>query len=156
MNPQSDEESRLARNLRALRKRARLTQQQLADLAGLDRATISQIENGRESPRTSTVVGLAQVLGVRPVDLWRETIPAPSVPPAGQVREPEALTYEPLNQGELHAGLQELLEDQVTWELMNISEEEETMLRSIRTRSEATLGKQFFIDVLFAYRRSKP
>jgi hypothetical protein len=29
------------------------------------------------------------------------------------------------------------------------------MLRSIRTRREAPLGKQFFIDVLFAYRRSQ-
>ena len=155
------EESPLARNLRAFRDRANLTQQQLADLAKLDRATISQIENGRESPRSHTVITLAEVLGVSPADLWRERPiglgPGAAMgtgPVHGVVGEAAGRTYEPLEQHALHPGLEELLGDERTRTLMQITEEEEAMLRSIRTRQSAPLDKEFFIDVLLAYRRS--
>jgi len=153
---QHQDEVRLGQNLQAARKRAGLTQKQLADLAKLDRATISLIENGHESPRAHTVITLAQVLGVRPADLWREA-PAGWGPgrPSGTLREIREQSYEPMEQHELHPGLVELLEDEKTRSLMRINEEEEMMLRSIRTRTEAPLDKQFFIDVLFAYRRNR-
>ncbi|MFH0881667.1 MAG: helix-turn-helix transcriptional regulator [bacterium] len=155
------EESQLGRNLRALRIRAGLTQKQLADLARLDRATISLIENGRESPRAHTVVTLAEVLGVRPADLWRER--SIGLGPSGAmatgrvhstVGEGTETVYEPLEQHVLHPGLEGLLSDDKTRTLMQITDEEEAVLRSIRTRLNAPLDKEFFIDVLLAYRRS--
>ena len=160
MDRQHDE-SQFGRNLREFRTRAGLIQQQLADLAGLDRATISQIENGRESPRADTVVTLAKVLGVDPADLWRERPiglgPGGAMTSGtvhGIVRETASRTYEPLEQHALHPGLEELLADGKTRALMQITEEEEAMLRSIRTRQTAPLDKEFFVDVLLAYRRS--
>jgi len=155
------EESPLGSNLRALRIRAGMTQQQLAERTKLDRATISQIENGKESPRAGTVVTLAEVLGVRPGDLWRDRPiglgpggAMASGPVSGAVGEESGVVYEPLEQHALHPGLAELLGDEKTRALMQITDEEEAVLRSIRTRRNAPLDKEFFVDVLLAYRRS--
>lgn len=140
------------RNLREARRNAGLSQQALADRAGIDRATISLIENDRESPRTDTVLRLADVLGVTPAALWRD----PAEGTSGRermLRETSELVYEPVGQGQLHPGLQELLEDERTRLMLNLTPEEEAMLRSIRTRREAPLGRDFFLDVLISYRR---
>jgi transcriptional regulator with XRE-family HTH domain len=150
------EQARFGANLRALRRRQSLTQQELARRAGVDRATISQIENGRENPRTDTVLRLARVLGVGPADLWAGPAPgsgAHGEEGEGRLREHAALRYEPVERGELHPGLRELLEDDRTRLMLGITPEEEAMLRSIRTRREAPLGRDFFVDVLISFRR---
>ena len=54
--------------LRALRERKALTQDELADLAGVSRQTVVKIEGGLE-PRPSTVRKLAKALGVQPHEL---------------------------------------------------------------------------------------
>lgn len=63
------------RNLRAVRERRFLSQGDLADRAGLTRATVSRIELGRLQPRFSTVRRLAAALGVEPAELVGEEPP---------------------------------------------------------------------------------
>lgn len=55
----------VGRNVRELRKRAKLTQEDLAEMAGLSRATIAGIELGRwSSVEYSTIAALARALKV--------------------------------------------------------------------------------------------
>ena len=54
--------SRMGSRLRDLRKQAGMTQQQLADAAGIARVTLVRIENGSYSPRFRTLDALAQAL----------------------------------------------------------------------------------------------
>jgi len=53
-----------ARNLRVLRSRAGLTQEQLASLAGLDRNYIGKLEREGNSPTLDTIETLALALQV--------------------------------------------------------------------------------------------
>lgn len=54
----------IATNLLRLRKDRGLTQEQLADEAGLSRGAYRSLEKGRAAPRTDTLKGLAQALDV--------------------------------------------------------------------------------------------
>jgi len=66
--------------LRTARRLARLTQQQLADLAGVDTSAISRIENGERdihSMSYDSVVRLARALGVEAEELW-PVLPLPA------------------------------------------------------------------------------
>lgn len=54
----------IAANLLRLRKNKSLTQEQLADAAGLSRAAYRNLEKGRAAPRTDTLKGLSQALDV--------------------------------------------------------------------------------------------
>ncbi len=55
---------RFAGRLRELREQAGLTQEQLADKAGLTKWGITDLERGRRSPTWETVLVLCQALGV--------------------------------------------------------------------------------------------
>jgi transcriptional regulator with XRE-family HTH domain len=59
---------RLSR-LGLLRQRKALTQQQLADRAGVNRVTVARLESGRDDPFPTTVRKLADALGVDPEEL---------------------------------------------------------------------------------------
>ncbi len=54
----------LGKNLRKYRKRAKLTQEALAEKVDRSNSHIGQIENGRGIPSLNTVVEIANVLGV--------------------------------------------------------------------------------------------
>ncbi|WP_234379782.1 helix-turn-helix transcriptional regulator [Streptomyces caniscabiei] len=56
--------------LRAARREAGLTQEQLAHRAGIDRAAYSELERGQRDARLSTLLRIESVLGAR-LDLVR-------------------------------------------------------------------------------------
>jgi transcriptional regulator with XRE-family HTH domain len=57
--------------LRDLRKRALLTQQELADMSGVGVTTIIRIERNQVEPHGSTIRKLAEALEVEPQELVR-------------------------------------------------------------------------------------
>jgi DNA-binding XRE family transcriptional regulator len=66
-------DSRLHNNLKALRLRLGLNQQELARRAGVTRQTISGVESGLYLPSTLVALRLARALGCRVEDLlWLE------------------------------------------------------------------------------------
>lgn len=62
--------------------RGRLTQQELAELAGVDQTTISDLENGRiKKPSWETVARLSAALSVSPAELFPvDGLPQPQLP----------------------------------------------------------------------------
>lgn len=56
--------NKIASKIKVLRKNRGYTQQQLADLLGVQRATISNYEIGRRSPHIKELQKLAEILGV--------------------------------------------------------------------------------------------
>ena len=59
-------EEAFAQALRSLRLTAQLSQEELADEAGLHRTYVSQLERGLKSPSLATMVALSAALGVAP------------------------------------------------------------------------------------------
>ncbi|MFD6416027.1 helix-turn-helix transcriptional regulator [Streptomyces sp. NPDC060194] len=59
-------------HIRATRIRENLTQERLAEQAGMDRQTVNRIELGHASPLLDNLVRLADALGVPVADLVRE------------------------------------------------------------------------------------
>jgi transcriptional regulator with XRE-family HTH domain len=57
--------------LRDMRKRALLTQQQLADKSGVGVTTIIRIERNQVEPHARTIRKLAEALGVEPYELLK-------------------------------------------------------------------------------------
>ncbi|MDP9439019.1 MAG: helix-turn-helix domain-containing protein [Actinomycetota bacterium] len=63
----------LKEKLRVERRRAALTQEELAKRAGVGVATIARIEGGKmDEPRVSTLRKLAKALGIEPRDLLED------------------------------------------------------------------------------------
>lgn len=59
----------IARRVRALRTKASLSQQGLADQAGLCLSTVSRIERGRLSPTLGALIRLSDALGISVCEL---------------------------------------------------------------------------------------
>lgn len=59
----------LARNLRQARTRVGISQEELADRAGVDRTYVSGIERGLRNPTISIVARLAAELGLEAAEL---------------------------------------------------------------------------------------
>ena len=57
-------------NLKEVREKANLTQEQLANLINVDRSTITKCETGEASPRSDKLPMLAKVLDCRIDDLF--------------------------------------------------------------------------------------
>jgi transcriptional regulator with XRE-family HTH domain len=62
----------VGRNVRQYRKRARVSQEELAHQAGLDRTYVSGIERGVGNPSVLVLQEIAGVLQIRPADLLAE------------------------------------------------------------------------------------
>lgn len=56
---------RMAANLRAQRERRKMTQQQLAEKAGISRAYLARLETARQEPRLGVLDRLARALRVK-------------------------------------------------------------------------------------------
>jgi transcriptional regulator with XRE-family HTH domain len=65
-------------NVRRLRRRTNLTQEELAERAGVDWRTVQDVERARTNLTLAVLVSLADALGVDPRALLR---PAPLPPP---------------------------------------------------------------------------
>jgi transcriptional regulator with XRE-family HTH domain len=61
--------------LKDVRQRKALTQQQLAEKAGVNRVTIARIEGGKDEPFPTTLRKVADALGVEPEDLLEAAPP---------------------------------------------------------------------------------
>ena len=59
----------VAKQLRKLRSDAEMSQDNLAQLAGIDRKTINRIENGHFSPTLDTITRVCVVLKITPSNL---------------------------------------------------------------------------------------
>jgi len=67
------QESKLRNNLKSIRTRLDMSQQDLADLAGVTRQTISGVESGQYAPSVVITLRLAKALGCQVEDLfWLE------------------------------------------------------------------------------------
>ena len=66
--------------LRDARQGRGLSQEQLAEAAGLDRSFISLVERGIQSPNIVALLRIAEVLGVRASDLVAKTEATMNVP----------------------------------------------------------------------------
>jgi HTH-type transcriptional regulator, cell division transcriptional repressor len=64
---------RFAWNLRIARRRAGLTQRQLAQRMGRTQRRIAEWESGRRRPRIDSITQLAEALEIEPGELLRET-----------------------------------------------------------------------------------
>ncbi len=62
---------RLGRRLSELREKHGLSQTQLADMAGIGRAHLSQIENGAVAARINTLYAIARALDLRLEELLK-------------------------------------------------------------------------------------
>lgn len=69
-------ESKPTQYVRAWRKRARMTQEKLAEVIGAKTSTISMIENGHQGLTIDKLAEIADALGIEPADLLT---PPPSV-----------------------------------------------------------------------------
>jgi transcriptional regulator with XRE-family HTH domain len=61
----------LGKNLLRARKRAGLTQEEVAERSGVHATEVSRIEAGKRDPRISTMERLAEAVEVSPSDLLR-------------------------------------------------------------------------------------
>lgn len=59
----------VGRNVRRVRERVKLTQEQFAEKSGFSQQYISDLERGRRNPTIVTLYELAQALGVSHVEL---------------------------------------------------------------------------------------
>jgi transcriptional regulator with XRE-family HTH domain len=85
----------LARNLRQCRLLRGLSQEQLAERAGLDRSYVGGIERAERNPGLDTIAKLAAALELGIGELlgepdWQKQAAAWRAAPGGQVREPAA------------------------------------------------------------------
>ena len=65
-------EAAFGRVIRELRTERGLSQEKLAEAAGLHRNYVGLVERGLNSPSLSVIVALAEALGLRPFDLVRQ------------------------------------------------------------------------------------
>jgi transcriptional regulator with XRE-family HTH domain len=89
MSRVTDLRGQLGTRLKQLRKARRLTQEQLAERAGLSYKFIGEIERGRGNPTLTTLAALGEALGVPLIDLLGVDVDRPrmSSRQATQVRE---------------------------------------------------------------------
>ena len=85
----TDLRGRVGARLRQLRHARRLTQEQLAERAGLSYKFVGELERGRGNPTLTTLAALSGALGVRLPDLLALDTERPRLSPrqASQVRE---------------------------------------------------------------------
>jgi transcriptional regulator with XRE-family HTH domain len=69
----SEIQTRFGERLRAVRTKKQISQEALADKAGLHRTYVSSVERGERNVTITTIEKLAKALGVAPADLMPDT-----------------------------------------------------------------------------------
>lgn len=69
----SPEQLALALTIRRLRRARELSQEALAAMAGVNPKHLSEIERANKDPRATTVMRLAEALGLSPAELYAQT-----------------------------------------------------------------------------------
>src|SRR5262245_27507299 len=87
---QAEAEETFGARLRRLRERADLSQEQLADRAGLNRYSVIKWERDQHEPMWSSVLALARALGRTVADFDGTEAPPPDVRPARKGRPRKA------------------------------------------------------------------
>ena len=82
--------SRLSTNLKVFRGKQSMSQEALADRAGVHRTQINKIEQGLVNVKLDTLVALADALGVSEVQLLLEPVETPIPLRAGPRQAPDA------------------------------------------------------------------
>jgi len=105
----------ISKNLIRLRDAKGMTQEAVANAAGISLAGYRKIEAAQGDPRSNTVVALARALGVKPGELLR---PAPPLPVARfrstkRMRERDLLLMDVAKQLEGYADLEALLDSKM-------------------------------------------
>jgi transcriptional regulator with XRE-family HTH domain len=98
--------SAFAARLKALRGAAGLTQEQLADAAGMHKLGIAKLEQGLREPTWATVQALAKALGVTCLDFMvpeGETVEY-RPPQMGRPRKPPPAALEATSEGKASKG----------------------------------------------------
>ncbi len=62
--------SLLGKRIKEIRKRRMMTQEKLAELAGIEIPSLSNIENGKNYPNNETLEKISKALNVRPFELF--------------------------------------------------------------------------------------
>jgi transcriptional regulator with XRE-family HTH domain len=62
--------------VRELREKRKLTQEELADLSGLNRPYLTLVESGKENISVVNLLAIANALGVTPAELFSGYTPA--------------------------------------------------------------------------------
>lgn len=75
----SDHQLSIGRNIRAIRLKLSMTQQQLADACSISKGMISKVENGVVVPAVATLTKIAQAMHVRVSDLIEAENQMPSL-----------------------------------------------------------------------------
>lgn len=71
MRPASKHRATLGNKIRAYRKRARLSQEKLAELAELSRNYIGEVERGEKAISVDALTQIAEALGRKPYELLK-------------------------------------------------------------------------------------
>ena len=66
----SEQNNVIAQRIKDARKKAGMTQQELADSSGISFSVISQYENGRRNPKIETLSKIAKAIGIPVYELW--------------------------------------------------------------------------------------
>ena len=67
----NDESKKLGRNFKRIRIKEGVSQEYIARALGIDRAFISNIENGKANPTLTTIAKLAKAIGVSIAELMK-------------------------------------------------------------------------------------
>ena len=135
----------IAFNIRKARVLARLSQEELAKQAGINRTYLSQLENAHSSPTLDILEKIARALGMNPTELLADA-PPPRAPEPPYEMDPNSPVY---------PGLMEFLSDERTRLLMKPTADEIEALHGIRFLNRFAPSKQLFIEILLDYRRRK-
>ena len=132
----------IGERIREARKRKGLSQDELASKIDVNRSYLSLVENGKSSPTFDFLHKIASGLSLTEQDLvlGHEISGFVSVVAA---------------HGPMYEGLADLLRDNEQMLMMNPTEDELAILKSIRVDPHFRPSKRFFVDALLDYRKNR-